>query len=58
MNTKVKRMLKTIALVCKDENPNLIKAIHNVVVDKRDGYNFNFMQAALTARICVKGKSY
>ncbi len=58
MNTKVKRMLSAIALVCKDEDPDLIEAIHNVIVDKRDGYSFDFKQSIESWKCFVDGKAY
>ena len=57
MNTKVKRMLDAIAIVMKDERPALIRAVHDVIADKRDGYPYNFMAVADSAKTFCKGSS-
>jgi len=55
MNTKVMRMLTALAIVLKDERQPLINAVHEVVNDKRDGYDFDFKAAAENMRHFVKG---
>ena len=58
MNQKVARMLNALAIVLKDERQSLINAVHEVVNDKRDGYDFDFKAAAENMRHFVKGKCY
>lgn len=57
-NSKVGRLLNALAIVVKDEDFNLINAIHKIVVDPKDGYDYYFASMALSARVTVKGKSY
>ena len=42
MNKKVTGMLSALAVVLVDERPDLIKKVHDVINDKRDGYPYNF----------------
>ena len=58
MNTKVERLLDAMAIVLKDENPKLIAKLHEVINDKRDGYEFDFIAKVLNYKSFVKGKSY
>lgn len=58
MNKKVIRMLQSIAIVMINEDSKLIKKIHEVINDERDGYKFDFIGAVHNAKCLIKGKSY
>lgn len=58
MNPKVKRLLDTLAIVMKDEDPRLIQKIHDVINDEVDGYEHNFKQVCHASHIMILGKSY
>ena len=47
-----------MAIVVKDEDQRLIKAMDKVITDKRDGYDYDFFAMAASERITVLGKSY
>jgi hypothetical protein len=55
MNSKTKRLLDTIAIVLKDERPELIEAIHKVIIDKKDGYPYDFKLTVENCKYFIKG---
>lgn len=57
-NTKVNRMLGAMATVLKDENPKMIEALHAVINDARDGYEFDFIRAVENCKPWIHGASY
>jgi hypothetical protein len=56
-NKKVERLLKALAIVCKDERNELINKISEVITDDKDGYIYNFKIMVNEARTFVKGRS-
>ena len=57
MNSKVERLLNVMALILKDEKPELIKKLDEAIKDKisGDGYPFNFIAACHSCKNLVKG---
>lgn len=58
INTKVERLLDAMAIVLKDENLKLIEKMHEVINDKKDGYQYDFISACASNRTWIHGKSY
>jgi hypothetical protein len=54
-NTKVDRLLDTLALELKDLEKERVCRIHNIINDERDGYNFNFKMRVETWK-CITNK--
>ena len=55
-NSKVCRTLDAVAACVYDCSDNLIREIHAVITDERDGYEFDFVGAVNAYRIITGSK--
>ena len=53
MNKKTKRLLDAIAVTMYDQDDRLIKLLHKVIADGKDGYPYDFIATVNSFRVLL-----